>query len=98
MLQIVTKMYFRDGALLNSTVHRDVLFTNRAFMRSDMVGMPVGELGPSTPIRPVSTVTVSVTEHLEAEYPAAGRARRDERHRVGRRARRRTVLRPQRGL
>jgi hypothetical protein len=34
-----------------------------------MVGLPVGELAPSTPTRPVSTVTVSVTEHIEAEYP-----------------------------
>jgi len=30
------------------------------------VDLPVGELAPSTRIAPVSTVTVSVTEHLEA--------------------------------
>ncbi len=68
MLQIVTKMYFREGVPLRSTVHREVLYTNRIFLRSgDVVDLPIGELAPSTGSEPVSTVTVSVTEHLEAE-------------------------------
>jgi len=68
VLQIVTKMYFREGVPLHSTVHREVLYTNRRFLRGDVVDLPVGELAPSTSIQPVSTVTVSVTEHLEAEH------------------------------
>lgn len=67
MLQIVTKMYFRKGVPLHSTVHREVLYTNRGFLRAGLVDLPVGELAPSTRIEPVSTVTLSVTEHLEAE-------------------------------
>ncbi len=69
MLQIVTKMYFREGVPLHSTVHREVLYTNRGFLRGGLVDLPVGELAPSTRIAPVSTVTLSVTEHLEAEDP-----------------------------
>jgi hypothetical protein len=69
MLQIVTGMYFRSGARLNSTVHRSVLYTNRGFLRSDEIELPVGKLLPSTGFSRVSTVTVSVTEHLEAELP-----------------------------
>lgn len=69
MLQIVTKMYFREGVPLHSTVHREVLYTNRGFMRAGLVDLPVGELAPSTRIGPVSTVTLSVTEHLEAKHP-----------------------------
>jgi hypothetical protein len=69
MLQIVTKMYFRDGVPLYSTDHREVLWTNRNFLRGDLVDLPVGELAPSSNIRPVSSVTVTVTEHLEAEHP-----------------------------
>jgi hypothetical protein len=67
VLQIVTKMYFREGVPLHSTVQRDVLYTNRDFLRTALVRLPVGELAPSTGARPVSTVTLSVTEHLEAE-------------------------------
>ncbi len=66
MLQIVTKMYFREGVPLHSNVQRDVLYTNRDFLRRDPVELPVGELAPSTMSRPVSPITVSVTEHLEA--------------------------------
>jgi hypothetical protein len=62
-------MYFREDVPLHSTVHREVLYTNRNFLRSDLVVLPVGEIAPSTGNEPVSTVTVSVTEHLEAEYP-----------------------------
>jgi hypothetical protein len=69
VLQIVTKMYFREGVPLHSTVHREVLYTNRGFLRGGVVDLPVGELAPSTGVRPVSTVTLSVTEHLEAEHP-----------------------------
>lgn len=69
MLQIVTKMYFRKGVPLHSTVHREVLYTNRGFLRAGLVDLPVGELAPSTSIGLVSTVTLSVTEHLEAEDP-----------------------------
>jgi len=66
MLQIVTKMYFRDGVPLNDTVHRDILYTNCSFLRSEVIELPVGTLTPSTPASPVSTVTVSITEHVEA--------------------------------
>lgn len=68
MLQIVTKIYFRDDVPLHATLHREVLFTNRIFLRGgEVVGLPVGELAPSSGIDPVSNVTISVTEHLEAE-------------------------------
>jgi hypothetical protein len=70
VLQIVTKMYFREGVSLHSTVHRETLYTNRFFLPLGVVvQLPVGELAPSTGMMPVSTVTVSVTEHLEAEHP-----------------------------
>lgn len=69
MLQIVTKMYFREGVPLHSTVHRSVLYTNLTRLRADVIGLPVGELAWSTATNPVSTATLSVTEHLEAEYP-----------------------------
>ena len=69
MLQIVTGMYFRPGVRLNSTVHRAVLYTNRGFIRSEEVELPVGKLLPSTGFPQVSTVTVSVTERLEAVLP-----------------------------
>jgi hypothetical protein len=69
MLQIVTGMYFRSGVRLNSRVHRAVLYTNRGFLRSDEIELPVGKLLPSTGFPRVSTVTVSVTEQLEAELP-----------------------------
>jgi hypothetical protein len=74
VLQIVTKMYFREGVPLHSTVHREVLYTNCGFLRQDVVDLPVGELAPSTGISPVSTVTLSVTEHLEAEDPDGERS------------------------
>jgi hypothetical protein len=69
MLQIVTGMYFRPGVRLNSTVHRAVLYTNRGFLHSDEIKLPVGKLLPSTGFPRVSTVTISVTEHLEAVLP-----------------------------
>ena len=69
MLQIVTKMYFREGVPLHSTLHREVLYTNRSFLRGDVVALPIGEIAPSTGITPVSAVTLSVIEHLEAEDP-----------------------------
>src|ERR1700754_2683459 len=62
-------MYFREGVPLHSTVHREVLYTSRHFLREGVVDLPVGELAPSTEHAPVSTVTLSVTEHLEAEDP-----------------------------
>jgi hypothetical protein len=68
VLQIVTKMYFREGVPLYSTVHREVLYTNRSCLRTDIVELPIGELAPSTGVRPVSAMTLSVTEHLEAEH------------------------------
>jgi hypothetical protein len=74
VLQIVTKMYFRKGVPLHSTVHRRVLYTNRDFLWADLVDLPVGELAPSTGFEPVSTVTLSVTEHLEAENPDGERS------------------------
>lgn len=69
MLQIVTKMYFREDVPLYSTLHRAVLYSNCHFLREDVIDLPVGELAPSTEHAPVSMVTLSVTEHLEAEYP-----------------------------
>src|SRR6202012_4471764 len=69
VLQIVTRRYFRDGVPLNSTVHRRIFYTNRNFLRGDPIVLPVGELAPSTDHQFVSSVTASVTEHLEAEYP-----------------------------
>lgn len=70
MLQIVTQMYFRPGARLHSHVHRGVLYTNRSFIRTDSIVLPVGELAPSLADGgPLSTVAVSVREYLEAEYP-----------------------------
>jgi hypothetical protein len=70
VLQIVSKMYFRTGVPLHSTIHREVLSTNRFFLPFGVVvQLPVGELAPSTPMTPVTTVTLSVTEHLEAETP-----------------------------
>ncbi|HEV2974229.1 MAG TPA: hypothetical protein VGX69_04445 [Solirubrobacteraceae bacterium] len=69
MLQIVTKMYFRDGVPLHSTVHRAVLYTNLSRLRADRLELPVGELAWSSGVSPVSTTTLSVTEHLEAEEP-----------------------------
>jgi hypothetical protein len=69
MLQIVTGMYFRTGVRLNCTVHRGVLYTNRGFLRREEIELPVGKLLPSSGFRTVSTVTVSVTEQLEAVLP-----------------------------
>ena len=67
MLQIVTKMYFRDDVPLYSTDQRAVLWTNRNFLRATEVELPVGRLAPSTGVEPVGAVTLTVTEHLEAE-------------------------------
>jgi len=70
VLQIVTKMYFREGVPLHAPVHREVLYTNCTFLpMGAVVHLPVGELAPSTGVMPVSTATLSVTEHLEAEDP-----------------------------
>jgi hypothetical protein len=67
VLQIVTKMYFRAGVPLYSTLHRDVLYTNRWFLDRDALALPVGELLPSTSLARITAVTLAVTEHLEAE-------------------------------
>lgn len=69
MLQIVTKMYFRPEVPLHTTVHRAVLYTNLTRLRADEVGLPVGDLAWSNATNQVSTATLSVTEHLEAELP-----------------------------
>lgn len=69
MLQIVTKMYFRVGVQLHSTVHRAVLYTNLTRLRADLIELPVGELAWSNGTNRVSTATLSVAEHLEAEHP-----------------------------
>jgi len=70
MLQIVTKMYFRPGVPLHSTVQRDVLYTNRWLVDREPVTLPVGELTPSTTTGgSVLSVQVSIVEHLEAEQP-----------------------------
>jgi hypothetical protein len=52
---------------LGSTVHREVLYSNRSFLRSGVVDLPVGELASSTGVDPVSAVMLSVTDHLEAK-------------------------------
>lgn len=67
-------MYFRDGVELYSTLHREVLYTNCTFLREASITLPVGELAPSTGARAISTATVSVTEHLEAELPDGTRS------------------------
>ena len=67
MLQVITKMYFRPGVPLHSTTHREVLYTNLSFLRRDTVPLPLGELTPSTGSVTVSSVTASLTEHLEAK-------------------------------
>ena len=69
MLQIVTGMYFRPDVPQNSWLHRDVLYTNRGLLSSEEIELPVGKLLPSTRFQSVSTVTVSVTERLEAVLP-----------------------------
>lgn len=72
MLQIVTKMYFREGVPLHSTIHREVLFTNTTSLRAEVIELPVGEVATSDSFGSVSTATLSVTEHLEAEDPDGG--------------------------
>lgn len=67
MLQIVTKQYFRPGVPLHETLHRRVLHTNRVFLNTDPIDLPVGRLLPSDGHGPVSQVTLEVTEFLEAE-------------------------------
>ncbi len=58
VLQIVTKMYFRENVPLHSTVHRSVLYTNRWFLpMGTVLDLPVGQLAPSTGSQSVSTVT-----------------------------------------
>lgn len=74
MLQIVTKMYFREEVPLYSTDQREVLWTNRNFLRADTVDLPVGQLAPSTAVNPVSALTITITEHLEAELPDGERS------------------------
>jgi len=65
VLQIVTGMYFRDVEL-NETTHRAVLHTNVHVLSRNVVDLPVGQLHPSTDWDPMTTMTVSVTERLEA--------------------------------
>jgi hypothetical protein len=65
MLQIVTKMYFREGVPLHETLHRDTFYTNCSFLRADPIELPVGELLPSTGSGSISAVSVAVTEYLE---------------------------------
>src|SRR5437870_4214619 len=72
MLQIVTRMYFRDGVAVHSTVHRDVLYTNRWFLGQEPVELPLGVLASSSLPRAISTVALAVTEHLEAEDRSGG--------------------------
>jgi hypothetical protein len=66
VLQIVTRMYFDPDAEVHTTLHRGVLYTNCQFMRPDEIELPVGSLLPATERSAVTTVTVAVTEHLEA--------------------------------
>jgi hypothetical protein len=65
VLQIVTKMYFREDAPVSAWPHRMVLYTNCSFLTADPIELPVGALVPSTPSSAVSAVMASVTEHLE---------------------------------
>ena len=68
MLQIVTKMYFRDGVPLYTTTHRETLHTNCSFFANGRrpVDLPVGRLLGSTNFESRSTVLLEVVEHLEA--------------------------------
>lgn len=68
MLQVVTKMYFRDGVPLHTTTHRETLHTNCSFFAEhrEPIGLPVGRLLGSTNFESRSTVMVEVVEHLEA--------------------------------
>ncbi|HEX3804880.1 MAG TPA: hypothetical protein VHV75_18790, partial [Solirubrobacteraceae bacterium] len=74
MLQIVTKMYFREGVPLHTTIHRDVLYTNCLFLRQVPITLSIAEIGPSTGMAAVSSLAVAITEHLEAEELDGSRA------------------------
>lgn len=63
-----------DGVPLHSTVHRDVLYTNRQFLRQAAVALPIAEIAPSTGITAISSLTVAISEHLEAEELDGSRA------------------------
>ncbi len=52
---------------LHTRVKRDVLYANLWFPGRDPIVLPVGELLPSTTNRAPGSVTIAVTEHLEAE-------------------------------
>ncbi|MBI2690608.1 MAG: hypothetical protein HYX29_01495 [Solirubrobacterales bacterium] len=67
MLQVITKKFFREEIPLNSTTHREVIWTNRQLLERDPVALPVGSMAPSTNGERISSVTVEVVEHLEAQ-------------------------------
>jgi len=58
-------MYFDPEVPVHTTPQRGVLYTNCSFLRTATVPLVIGELAPSSSYRPVSTVTLTVTEHLE---------------------------------
>lgn len=65
MLQIVTGMYFRPVEL-TETLHRSVLYTNLWIHPAQAIDLQVARILPSTEWGNVATVTVEVTERLEA--------------------------------
>lgn len=68
MLQIVTKMYFRDGIPVRTNEIRRVLYSNRHVVTSGEIDLPVGSLLASgSHSEPVFAFTVKVIEHLETK-------------------------------
>ncbi|WP_028644072.1 hypothetical protein [Nocardioides sp. URHA0020] len=75
MLQIVTGIYFDEGAPTHDTVHRRILYTNGRLWLRPPFRLPVGELAPSTSVAPVTSLTLTVTESLQkqsADEPLPG--------------------------
>lgn len=65
MLQIVTGMYFREGASVHKNLHRAAFYTNGVIVNSDPIDFPMGRLLFSTLTRGVAAVTVEAKEQLE---------------------------------
>jgi hypothetical protein len=65
MLQITTGIYFRSCVALNSHRHRQVYYTNRAFLPFEDVDFPVGRVLPSTTMTSVSAIMIEAVEHRE---------------------------------
>lgn len=75
VLQVVTKKYFREGVPLHTTEHRQVLYTNRSVVTSEVIELPIGSLQASASFSASPFVfTMTVVEHLEAEDPDGTRS------------------------